>query len=692
MLSKNNIIIFVLFIIIGLLHFFVYSSNYPGLSGDDFFRALMTYEWSESHFTFTDEFGQYSLMWFPAHFWIAGSLFYLLGNLYLSLTVLSLFFGFLQITFLYYLTKTIFDRSTAIISIFFIGFLPFQIWLNLSMTAMTIYLFSISAGCLFFYKWMESFKLVNLILSSLFFLFSTMLRPEGWVLTLLFTFAVITLITYSTMTKRINKEKYVSIIIVLTIPYLFIFSWLLYNYIEFGDFLYFLKANKIFVTKIFAFSQYRSFFLGLQIPAFLFFTSPLLTTIIIVSILAYYKKLRYNQRLFLYFIIAQFLFLIGSFLSGAGTVAAPQRYAMGTLLLLIPYAAFGIDTLLKHKYGQFIFFFVCFTYLMIGITKSFMFSDIYLDAIETGKFINKNYENHFLLPDERICTDYTFRKITEIPFTDQKDYFIQASAHAAITVYSSKPKNFVLNILKMDDRRSFILRKSGFPKKAIDPKSLSSELKKYNISKIILSDRNLIKMIPDSFEPLKIIGQYVIFSNTKDQFIYNNRKINSIKESFVPLNLNLNKSTTLIGYRYDGLVFKSAVSLLWKIENVSEIIDCEVQIILTNINDPKIEKIISIKPIINWLCNNTISKGPFVVEKIPISLPSGFPGGKYEITLSLINNKYTKIQSNQKNLYPANKIKLEIMEIIPSKRQMLLDAIIFRDFDLIILAKTLLII
>jgi hypothetical protein len=694
MLTKNNIIISILFISIAMLHIFVYWNNYPGLSGDDFFRALMTYEWSESHFTFSKSFGQFSLFWFPAHFWMAGTFYHLIESLNLSLKLLSLIFGFLEITFLFYLTKTIFDKSTATISIFLVGFLPFQIWLNLSMTSMTIYLSAICGGCLFLYKWIENKSLSNLILSSFFFLFSTMLRPEGWIFTSLYTATVIIFLIFFLIKDKYSYFILINFIVILTIPYFFIYSWLFYNYAEFGDCLYFLKANKISIQGILEFSKYKSFFLGFQFPFLLFITSPLLNIIAIIGVLGCFKKFKSNQRKFLYFIIAHLFILIAGFLLGPGTVAAPQRYAMSTLLLLIPYAAFGINTLLKHKHGRVIFFSICITYLLLGITKSFMFSTNYLDAIEAGKYIKKSYANHFFTPNERICTDYALRKIAKIPFKDQKDYFIQASVHAAVATYSGKPRNFLLNILKMDDSRDSIRKKkTDLPKKIIIMHdNIYSKLKKYNASIIILSDRDLIKLIPDSYKPIKIVGQYLIFSNTKDEFIYNNEEINSVKESFTPLNLSLNKSTTLIGYRYDGLLFKTAMSFLWKIEKLSDINGCEMQISLSNINNPKIHKKITIKPITNWLCNDAYSKGLYVIEKIPISLPVDFPGGKYSISLSLIDNADFKIQSNQKNVSKVTKLKLKSMELIHSKRKILLDAIKNRSIDLKILAMTLLII
>mgnify|MGYP001561287439 FL=1 len=238
----------------------VYKSGFSGVSGDDFFRALMTYEWRESPYLVSSSFGLISVLWFPTHFWITGLIYSLTNNLVISLTGVSILFSLIGLFILFHLAKTLFNRQTGYITILLAGFLPWQIWLGISMTEMTMYFSSILAGFMFFIKWQKDRKPYQLFLSSISFLLATMFRPEGWIFAGLFSAYLAIFFIRNRM--HLSKRGYV--IVSMIIPCLFILSWITYNFTEFGSPVYFLQINKTAVQNQLQLDAVTSYINGLK--------------------------------------------------------------------------------------------------------------------------------------------------------------------------------------------------------------------------------------------------------------------------------------------------------------------------------------------------------------------------------------------------------------------------------------------
>jgi len=351
-----------------ILLLIVYRSGFAGASGDDFFRALVSYEWSESPFLVSGAFGAISVLWFPTHFWITGFIYKISDNLIFSLTSLSTLSSIVEIFLLFHLSKILFNKRTGYISVLIVSFLPWQVWLGISMTEMPFYYASIVAAFLFFVKWQKGKKSSHLVIASFFFLISTMLRPEGWIFAALFsTFLAIYFLRHYQQLSNLGH-----VIVSMIIPCFFVLFWLTHNFQEFGNSFYFLQYSKHITQNHLNLHALSSWLKGLQYPFLMLIISPSLFLLIILSLIIGYRSLKNIQRRYLFFILSQLAIMIIASIYGAGTKAAPQRYVLINVILLTPFAASVLSLLWDKKYGGVFVAVGLFMFIGVNCFKSFL--------------------------------------------------------------------------------------------------------------------------------------------------------------------------------------------------------------------------------------------------------------------------------------------------------------------------------
>ena len=464
---RDIVLLLILLAAQSALQTLVYQSGFPGLSGDDFFRALMAYEWSESPFLVSQSFQYCSIHWFPTHFWITGMIAQVTKDLVFSLKIVSIFFHFIELLVLFQLAKHLFNRSTAYISVLFVGFLPWQIWVSVSMTEMTMYFTCLLGAFFFFVKWQKERRTSNLLGAALLFLSTTMFRPEGWMFAVLFSaYLLIFLIQY----RQTSLGK-VSVIISMILPSLFILLWLAYNYKEYGSPFYFLTTLHSVVQNHLDLRSVPFWTKGLQFPFLMFIVSPLLFICLLAGLAAHYRSLIKIQRNYLWFILAQLALLMSAALFGLGTTAAPQRYVLIDVILLTPFAAYGLSHLWQKKYGNLFVILILFLYVGVSLVKSLSFSTQYKDIAKVGQYLKEGFESGFIAPSDQISSELAFRRITGQLLATQQDFLIQTSAHAALAVYSGRPRNFLFNILQTKEKE--MLRDNPSEGEGNDPQAVS---------------------------------------------------------------------------------------------------------------------------------------------------------------------------------------------------------------------------
>ena len=671
---RDYFYLFLLLISQLIFQMFVYNSDFPGASGDDFYRALMTYEWRESPFLVSSSFGLISVIWFPTHFWFAGMVYMLTDNLVFSLVSISILFSLVELFILYHLSKNLFDKHTAFLTIVLVAFIPWQIWLSISMTEMTLYYASIVGAFLFYIKWQKECKPAQLLIASLFFLSSTMLRPEGWIFAVLFSGYLMLII----IRRRQHKSSIYYLILCIIISGLFIFLWLIHNFREFGNPFYFLHASKIHIQSHLNLQHMIFYKKSLQYPFLMLIVSPFIFLFSILSLFFTYKKLKSIQRNYLLFILAQLTVLMLASVYGAGTKAAPQRYVLINIILLAPFAARMLSFIWFNKFGS--IFIVCFLSIYIGINclKSFCYSPIYKDTIKIGRYLKHNFN---ALPSEQLCSEIAFRSIIGRPLNTEKDFLILSSEHAALEAYSEKPRNFLFNIIKL--KKEDVL-KSKYS--TINVSEISAKLEKMHVRKIILQNRELMDWIPSDFHLEKAIGNYGIFSKGYSSHVIPSM-ITEIEKPMNSVNETMGKGIRLMGYKYGESFFPNNISLYWKLNrnySNNNTYKFKMTFILLKNPEKRFERIVT--PIFHLNKIGKISEPIFVIDNIALFLPPHMQNGGYSLKISLIEQKPNKEQDCL-----LNEIKLLPVTLIYSKRQVLANILKGNDVDWKLLAKTLLI-
>jgi len=310
----------------------IYNAGFIDISGDGFFRALMTYQWRLSPYLVTRDFGGISLFWFTPYFWLSGIIYWLSDNLMLSLRIISLIASLIGLVILYQLTRYMVSQRAATVTVLLVGLLPYHLWLSISMADTMLYLMFVLLGFFYFFRWLQIHRSGYLLASSFAFLACTMLRPEGWLLASMFSLYMIFLLF-----REPNGNRTLYIISGL-IPFLFICYWLTDNWMTYGNPFYFVFSQKEFISGDQNYIQALSWVRAIQLLFFMFLISPLLFLAAFVGLVAKWRNCEQTIRIYLLFVMLHIGFLVTMFLFGVGTNAAPQRYGMAPLILLAPFA------------------------------------------------------------------------------------------------------------------------------------------------------------------------------------------------------------------------------------------------------------------------------------------------------------------------------------------------------------------
>ncbi|MBI5603280.1 MAG: glycosyltransferase family 39 protein [Deltaproteobacteria bacterium] len=669
-------------LILGAQFFFlliIYKSGFSGASGDDFFRALITYEWKYDPFLFSTAFGAMSVLWFPTHFWITGSLYTLTENLIFSMVSTSIIANILGLIFLFFLAKILFNSITAFLTLLLVAFLPWQIWLSLSMTEMIYYCAALIGAFLFFLLWQKEERFSWLVTTSLFFLIATMFRPEGWIFAGLFTLWI--LLDY--FRKKDNRPLSLkTTVLAVTLSLLFIFVWLLHNWMEYGAPVYFLKFSKTIIQTHLGLHGMAAQIKNLQYPFLMFLISPPLFLITLLSLFFSFKTFNPDQKKYLYLVLSQLLLMMIASVYGVGTKAAPQRYVLINVVLLAPFAAFFLSQLWEKKYGKNLLIGMVSILLLINCFKAFHFSSRYQNTANVGKYLKTCFEQGQIRSEEQICSELTFRVLNKKMNLPEQEYLVLSSEHAALAAYSEKPGNFLFNIVK---QRQKIIDQTALP---LDTGTLSNLfeinqfLAKNQVTRIVLKDRELMELIPPGYVIEKMIGNYTVFA--RDRISFSAQEEDVKKRQYIAVKRSMGTGISLQGYRFEKGWFPDNLTLFWKMnEGFDFNKKYKLNISFQFIPNPEITFERHITPIFNLKAYAPREQPGIIEDSIPLYLPEKFPNGKYRLKIFFENMK----DSKEKTFF--EEIDLPPIFLIYSKREVLKDIISRGRWDLDLLAKTL---
>jgi hypothetical protein len=635
----------------------VLRSGFISVSGDDFYRALIAYEWSKAPFISSTAIGSASVLWLPFHYYLVGVVLKIFPEVWLAPILVSLTFSLLTLLMIFFVARKLVDATVGLLAVVMAAFFPWEVWLSVSGIAATIYQFFILTGLYFTIKWRESLRSLDLFLASGAFLCTTMLRPEGWFFTLIFSGYIG--FHFLQLWKQFKRHHKLMISLAILLPWSFIAYWLYFNYTAYGDMLYFVtlsKENYQIEAREVDSLAIRLF----QYPFILFVVSPTLFVLSILSLAGILKRRTQARNIYVLFVLSTFALQILASINGSGTNSTPQRYVVMYVILFIPLIASLLWRCLKRwgRKGSVFLAIGFLLFLSYNLVHSFEYSRDFEDEAKVGKFLRKMWEKGKLQRTDVICTERTFRGFIGLSHTDFVQETFSLVNKWGIQVLSNHPDNFVMDLTK-----DFSINvKDTY----VASNLLESELQRNRVKILVLHAPDVIKKIPNPYKLVKVIGKYRLFSDTKNIF---GESLYGVDEGDIEKRFHETFGNQLVfhGYTLSKGSFPGDITLFWEIISGAEenyIIRLELiregqHVILTDeipsYQDEKLPERVGI-------INNTINF-PRTTDFIP---------DYYMLKLSVSKTDYTKLPLMQTSgAMQETTITLGKFPIIPSKRSVI---------------------
>lgn len=629
-----------------LLQVILLKQGFVAVSGDDFLRALIGYNWAEEPFLASGDFGPASVLWMPLHLWFIGAAIRISGEVWLAPILISCLFSIAASVVLYATTARILGTRQAIVGGALAMFFPWEVWLSTSAIADTLYQFVLICALYFITACQKS--TLNIFASAFFILAASMVRPEGWFFVGIYGLHL----GWLCLRERfVGCWKY---IVAGLIAISFILFWFWFNFSLHGDPLYFVKlsqTNYQFETQ----SMDSIWIRILQYPVILFLTSPPLALLLAIAILRRgFPWMRdASIRRYLLFVLGGFVMLILASMGGTGTNSTPQRYTVVTLFLLAPFAAEPLVWMMTHqttwvsRTGKGLAGLL----LVLFVSGGFRYPTSFTDEAELGRFLREAREQGVLDAEDLVYTDRALRILNKRGHEDRLSYDLELVDDWAIRTLSNFPKGFALSLkedcsLSQEEQEELIERRFS----EVSPRVILAR-----------SDWSVQNM-PQGYRFTGTSGGYLLF--TKESIEWPSQGKNS-KNRWFEANRTLGENLTLESYSWDPDSLPKYITLRWRVDGSARP-HSKVSVNFVNENDPtksftlSVEPFYGAYPISEWTISERVS------HRILFPGPSQIAGGRYRIRISLLSDS----QSGNA-VQDAAVVETKPVWIIPSKREAL---------------------
>lgn len=348
--NKSFALIFLLFLLIFRIAISIWwlyhnAGGFFMLFGDSCQRTIEGYHWVNHGIIKGFPHGS---PWLPLHFLIIAIFYKIIPDLVLITPIISLIFFSGSVILIFLITKRLFNSNDtiALLASLLACYYPWPFYgdsshlsLGLSISGMSdpVFHFFVLGGVYFYLEFIHDKRVKNLILSSILFLLSTMLRYEGWGIVV-----VIAALLLANFIKNLQKGRsdWVLLLCVFIIL-IFIPFWLIYQYRSTGDALHFARWAATFVT-IKGGPLVRMFYY----PKLLLSIDPLIVSLAVLGvIIALYKNI--NKMLIFPFIViaGSYIFILIVFSTVIGPLGHQYRPLILSLLMFLPFVSCAIATL-----------------------------------------------------------------------------------------------------------------------------------------------------------------------------------------------------------------------------------------------------------------------------------------------------------------------------------------------------------
>ncbi len=352
LIAEEKLQIFGLFLIVLIIRVvaFIFSKNY---TWDSVERVILAQRWLENPFLITDAKlpQQHTIM--PIY--LVGIGMGIWNNPLITPRFVNLIIGSLTIFPFFLLVKLLFDKRTAIYSALFFSFFTLHVRSSVIASSEAPFIFFLLFSLFFLFKFKSSGKIAGLICSALFLNLACMTRYNGWMyIPLLCLLLPKDLEDLKNTFLLKGKTKY-HILIFAGISLVFPVSWMIGNYMAFGDPLYPIHISTDYTLELIEQSflrvdglkeafGFRFYYLAFW-PAVVFLSMTPVIAIFSFSGVIYSIYRRKHLSLIL---LSGAIYLWFTYKIMTKTFILMPRFTMDPSILVLPFAVIGMDKFLSH--------------------------------------------------------------------------------------------------------------------------------------------------------------------------------------------------------------------------------------------------------------------------------------------------------------------------------------------------------
>ncbi len=225
-----------------MLQLALYQSGFEALTADDFGRVVVAANWAQQPYML------WKGPWLPFHMYLIGTLLRLDWEVLLVPRAVVFVFGSLSMLAMYGLTQALTgSRRAAFISALLLAVNPAHIWLSSiplsEIMHVTLLLTFFWAGVVLIEAERgDAFRFVTAALLGI----GNTIRFEAWLVSTVFSLYLLGSAALPIRRGRLDRAQIMSTMIALFLIWAFPLAWIIGNYLETGDPLYFLTINRAY--------------------------------------------------------------------------------------------------------------------------------------------------------------------------------------------------------------------------------------------------------------------------------------------------------------------------------------------------------------------------------------------------------------------------------------------------------------
>nr|MBC8446001.1 glycosyltransferase family 39 protein [Chloroflexota bacterium] len=469
------------------LQVLLYRSGFKALTADEFGRTVLAARWAQSPYM------AWYGAWLPFHMYIFGTALLLEWNLLCVPRVITVLLGVISIVLMYQLTSSLFEsRETGLVSAVLLAVNPIHTWLSSTPLTGMPQTTLVLASTLGFTLYLKSKRQRYVYISAFMLALANGFRYESWMVSIVFSLYLIGEGILHFWRKDSDIRQLLTLMVAASIPWVFPLGWIIGNYMETGNPLYFLASVKSY--KLTWYGESRSYNHYLQ--TFLKI-DPYATALGVLGLLICLLRCRKSRAIQWYVAMAVIPFSVFAYLHGGQIEPQGNFFRYLALFIFISYPGvaclidLGINFVAKSQTTRMILLVLILGIMVTTQTRAtFQFvNDPAADGLEVGRGIRLLRSEH--------------SDLSQRPMLIELSYWQYLAIHVGANDIS----------LLVYDRELDFERRQSSSLLLTDVDAFCSCLALYNISYIIVKSPELRDVVENdlAMRPSEEINNYVFY-------------------------------------------------------------------------------------------------------------------------------------------------------------------------------------